>query len=66
MIIEKQAMEQEVVTDAKYLAKDISLTGHASIKCKGRESSPDMLCRDSEWPGCRRLCVYHKNIFSEP
>ncbi len=30
-IIEKKAMEQEVVADAKSLARDISSTGHASV-----------------------------------
>lgn len=31
MIIEKKAMVQEVVADAKSLARDISLTGHVSV-----------------------------------
>jgi len=31
MIVEKKAMAQEVVADAKSLAKDISSTGHASV-----------------------------------
>ena len=31
MIVEKKAMEQEVVADAKSLARDISSTGHVSV-----------------------------------
>jgi OOP family OmpA-OmpF porin len=31
LIVEKKAMEQEVVADAKSLAQDISTTGHASV-----------------------------------
>jgi OOP family OmpA-OmpF porin len=31
LIVEKKAMEQEVVADAKSLAQDISATGHASV-----------------------------------